>query len=182
MEKKSLRQAARNERRLRSESSSWLHLASTQEFHDATTIASYISYGDEPSTIDINKRVLELGKTLLLPRTKNDYSLEWINFDGNYKKISRNPFFKKMKVLEPIGAVVAADEIDLVILPALLVDRAGRRLGQGGGSYDRALVQINAVKFALVHSHELVSFELPFEEHDQKVDVVVTPNALIRII
>ena len=79
---------------------------------------------------------------------------------------------------EPRGAVLPAEavgEVQALIVPALAVDRGGRRLGQGGGWYDRMLplrgegVQV----FAMVHHDELVAGPLPQEPHDMPVDAVI---------
>jgi 5-formyltetrahydrofolate cyclo-ligase len=70
-----------------------------------------------------------------------------------------------------------------VIIPALHIDQEGNRLGQGGGSYDRALAQLkaeNVWKIALIHHGELTSDALPHEPHDQKVDAAATPNLVVR--
>lgn len=64
--------------------------------------------------------------------------------------------------------------VDLVIVPAVAVDRSGVRLGRGGGSYDRALARTTATTVALLHDGELVEV-LPVEPHDVRVGWVVTP-------
>ena len=68
----------------------------------------------------------------------------------------------------------------MVIVPALHVDRKGNRLGQGGGSYDRALARTKAWKVALVYPGELSSENLPIEGHDQLLDAVATTEILVR--
>jgi 5-formyltetrahydrofolate cyclo-ligase len=82
-------------------------------------------------------------------------------------------------VHEPIGDTYNG-EIDVVIVPALHIDRRGNRLGQGGGSYDRALARTKAWKVALVYPGELTSEEVPREVHDQQVDAAATPEILVR--
>ena len=56
------------------------------------------------------------------------------------------------------------------------MDRHGRRLGQGGGWYDRMLPlrAPGTPVFAMVHPDELVAGPLPVEEHDVRVDAVIT--------
>jgi 5-formyltetrahydrofolate cyclo-ligase len=53
-------------------------------------------------------------------------------------------------------------------------------LGQGGGSYDRALARTSAWKVALVYPGELSSEAIPSEPHDQKVDAAATAEILVR--
>ena len=69
---------------------------------------------------------------------------------------------------------------DLVIVPALHIDQHGNRLGQGGGSYDRALKNLSAYSIALVYAGELTSEEIPSEPHDCKVNAAATPELLVR--
>jgi 5-formyltetrahydrofolate cyclo-ligase len=79
------------------------------------------------------------------------------------------------KILEPIGTAVEP-KLDVIIVPALHIDRGGNRLGQGGGSYDRTLARSAAWKVALVHPGEITSEALPTNAHDQKVDAAATPR------
>ena len=62
---------------------------------------------------------------------------------------------------------------------SLAVDRGGRRLGQGGGWYDRMLpLRRDGVRvFAMVYDDELVPGPLPTQTHDETVDAVITSDA-----
>lgn len=180
--KQKLRDATRRDRELLRNSErklfQWLHLINADEIQRAATIATYYSYGDEPSTHVLNDHLLKAGKNLLLPRMQPDKSLQWVRWDGQPSTLKGN-----RQVMEPVGTPLSASElatIDVVIVPALLVDRAGFRLGQGGGSYDRALAEISGWKVALVYNGEIVSTPLPHESHDQRVNAVATPELLLR--
>jgi 5-formyltetrahydrofolate cyclo-ligase len=111
----------------------------------------------------------------LLPRVNNDH-IDWIYWDGDENKL-----VEKKKILEPVGDVVSPlPAIDVVIVPALRIDRDGFRLGQGGGFYDRALPTMSGWKIALVHSGEVTSEVLPREDHDIAVDAAATPDLIVR--
>lgn len=80
--------------------------------------------------------------------------------------------------LEGIAAAV------LILVPALAVDLFGTRLGQGGGSYDRALARRHpdALVVAVVNDDESGDWSLPHEAHDVRVDAVITPRDGLSLI
>ena len=174
--KKTLRAQLRQERELTFTPQSWLHIVQAREIQSTPIVASYISYGFEPQTEDINSTLIREGKVLLLPRTLPDRDIEWVAWDGRAESLKRNG-----KVLEPIGeAFTDPASIGAVIVPSLNIDREGNRMGQGGGSYDRALARLGAWKVGLVGAEELTGEHLPVESHDQKVDAAATPELLLR--
>lgn len=63
-------------------------------------------------------------------------------------------------------------------MPATLVDRQGRRIGQGGGWYDRVLKQISPTTKvgAMVYPEEFVDIPLPQDPMDRPVHYVVLPD------
>ena len=171
-----LREQYRRERHERFIEDSWLHILDSREFANVKVVASYYSYGDEPTTADINQELINRGITLLLPRLLADNDLEWVRWDGNENSLAAHG-----KVMEPHGfAVTDLAAIEAIIVPALHIDRTGNRLGQGGGSYDRALSRINGWKIALVHHGEITSDPLPVEAHDQRVNAAATPDLIAR--
>jgi 5-formyltetrahydrofolate cyclo-ligase len=173
--KRELRERFRSERSLRDLSESWTNIINSDEFQSAKTIASYISYGEEPATKDLNEQILKSGKRLVLPRMLKDKSLEWIVWNGDETKLK-----KTGKILEPVGEVISGNEIDIVIVPTLHATRDGHRLGQGGGSYDRALANISAWRIGLIYSGELTVEPFPVEAHDIKLSAVATPDLIVR--
>lgn len=177
--KKELRQRFRFERKQRSLGGDWLHLLRASEIKGAQTIASYLSYGVEPDTKLLNAEIGRMGKRLLLPRTDDQGLITWIIADDEMK-IEKNR--KRPHLAQPIGSIFDG-KIDVVIAPALRVDRSGVRLGQGGGSYDRALASDGAKeawKVALLHDEEVSSEALPYEPHDIRMDAVALPEIVVR--
>ena len=82
LEKSELRKRFRSERSLRDSVESWTHIQNSSEFESAKTIASYISYDEEPQTKDLNLALIKSGKKLALPRMLKDKSLEWVIWGG----------------------------------------------------------------------------------------------------
>lgn len=172
--KSELRKLYRRQRADRFNAESWLHILSATELKNATNVASYISYEFEPETSDINQRLIKDGKKVFLPRLLENNDIQWVSWNGSSENLT-----KVEKIYEPIGDAVEV-ELDVIILPALHVDRMGNRLGQGGGSYDRALSRSKAFKIALLHYGELTSEILPVQPHDEKVNAAATPDIIVR--
>ena len=170
-----LRDRARRERSQKFISSNFNVILKAPEIESATTIASYISYEYEPSTVEINDALLRSGKVVLLPRINGD-QLEWVSWDGDPAKL-----LTKKKITEPVGPALSdLTQIQAVIVPALRIDQSGFRLGQGGGYYDRALAHMKAWKIGLVYAGELSSEVLPHEPHDVPLDAAATPSIVVR--
>lgn len=174
-QKELLRERARLERSQKFMASNFNLILKTPEILAAATIASYVSYGFEPSTLEVNAALLRDGKNLILPRINGD-QLEWIQWTGDPSQLQ-----KKKKILEPVGEPIGnLEAIQVVIVPALKIDQSGFRLGQGGGFYDRALPSLNAWMIGLVHAGELSSQALPHEAHDVALDAAATPSIVVR--
>lgn len=177
-EKKALRKRFREERSKKDPTGDWLHLLDSDEIQKSSIIASYISYGLEPSTQKLNKKIVESGKTLLLPKINEDLNINWIITTSDSEFIESEVI---RSLREPVGEIFD-EEIEVFIVPAISVDQRGYRLGQGGGSYDRALQNSISWKVALLHDGELITQLLPVEVHDVKVDAVALPERLFRVI
>jgi 5-formyltetrahydrofolate cyclo-ligase len=149
------------------------------EVEMAGSIAAYVSFGTEPDTRGLLFALWKRGAYVLLPRLLPDDDLDWATYEGP-DSLTPGPH----GLLEPTAearGVRAVEAADVVIVPSLAVDRTGRRLGRGGGSYDRALARVGPqiLTVAMVYDSELVD-ALPTEPHDQRVGAVVTPAGGFR--
>ena len=132
-------------------------------------VAAYLSVGTEPGTGPLLEELA--GHDVLLPVLLPDGDLDWSRAGEG---VAPGPH----GLLEPSGPRLGRDAVGrctLVVVPALAVDRAGHRLGRGGGSYDRALSRTCAEVIALLHDGEAVP-ALPVEPHDRPVSAFVTPS------
>jgi 5-formyltetrahydrofolate cyclo-ligase len=179
-EKSDLRKRYRRERSEHAVDTPYSHLINSQEISLARVIASYISYGDEPNTAELNQAIIAAGKKLLLPRIIEDCGepgLEWVPWNGDVENLKN-----RGKILEPTGpADLDLNQIDVVIVPALRVDSDGYRFGQGGGFYDRALPHLSAWTIALIFPEEISGQSLPRESHDIPVNAYATYDMVVRL-
>jgi 5-formyltetrahydrofolate cyclo-ligase len=138
------------------------------------TLAAYVPDETEPGAGRLPAAYTQLGARVLLPIVPADgRELAWAVDTGRLAP-------GRFGLLEPVGPRLGPTAIgtaEVVVVPAVAVDRRGVRLGRGGGYYDRALVHArpDAVLVALAFDDELVD-ELPDEEHDRRVTAVVTPS------
>lgn len=142
----------------------------------AATVAAYVSVGSEPGTGPLLEALVSAGKRVLLPILQPDNDLDWGVYDGSLVPARRG-------LLEPAGPGLGPGAIgsaDVVLVPGVAVDRDGRRLGRGGGSYDRALGRaVPGTWIAiLVFDQEIVA-RVPTDPHDKTVDAAITPTQVI---
>jgi 5-formyltetrahydrofolate cyclo-ligase len=141
----------------------------------AGTIAAYYSLSSEPDTHGLVYALWKRGSYVLLPLLRPDADLDWASYEG---PDSLRPGPRGLaEPGEPPRGMDAVTRADLVLVPALAVDRGGVRLGRGGGSYDRALARVapGIPTIALVHDGELLD-EVPADDHDQRVRLVARPS------
>ena len=174
-EKSALRSRYRRERKERYMEHSFEYLATSSEFSQADVVASYMSYGDEPDTHQLNQTLIAAGKIVLLPRI-NGENIDWVQWNGSAETLQN-----QMKILEPTGpAFTELEKIEVIVVPALRIDRSGYRLGQGGGFYDRALPKLSAWSIGLIHPDEISSEDLPREPWDHPLHAAATPDLVLR--
>jgi len=142
----------------------------------AGTIAAYYSIGAEPGTHGLVFALWKRGSYVLLPVLRPDGDLDWASYEGPDSMVPGPRGL--LEPGEPPRGVDAVARADAVLVPALAVDEAGRRLGRGGGSYDRALARVGPLVplIALVYDDELVE-HVPAESHDIPVRATVSPRA-----
>jgi 5-formyltetrahydrofolate cyclo-ligase len=144
------------------------------EIQMAGTIAAYYSIGAEPDTRGLVYALWKRGSYVLLPVLRVDGDLDWASYEGPDSLVPGPRGLRQPG--EPPRGVDAVARADAVLVPALAVDAAGRRLGRGGGSYDRALARVGPLVplIALVYDDEIVD-RVPAEHHDVKVRAAVSP-------
>ncbi len=116
---------------------------------------------------------------VLLPLLRDDMDLEWAEYAGEDALVPAARGLRE-PTTRSLGRGVLR-EADVVLVPALAVDATGARLGQGGGSYDRALLRALGLVLAIVHDDEVVD-AIPSEPHDLGVDGMLTPQAGVRLV
>ncbi len=140
----------------------------TDAYRQAKTIYGYLPYNQEVRTVPILEQALRDGKKVAVPKVYGD----------DMKFIYLNDLTQVAKgyagIPEPIAdGPVAMDDTALVLLPGLAFDPQGRRIGYGGGFYDKFLRrEPNHPTLALCYSFQVLD-HLETEEFDIPVDCVL---------
>jgi 5-formyltetrahydrofolate cyclo-ligase len=151
------------------------HVLEMPEVTSAGTIAAYYSVGTEPDTRGLIFALWKRGSYVVLPVLLPDGDLDWASYEGP-ESLAPGPR-GVLQPVEPVRGIGTIARADVVLVPALAVDVRGRRLGRGGGSYDRALARVGpqVPTIALLYDSELLP-SVPAEEHDQSVRAVARPE------
>jgi 5-formyltetrahydrofolate cyclo-ligase len=142
--------------------------------------ALYKAVGAEAGTDHIRGWYLAEGALLFYPRVMDDGLLSFYPDGGNDGWVRG-----KYGILEPrvgTGTEGLRGGFDLVAVPGMAFDNRGRRLGKGYGYYDRFLRGLagKVLTVGLAFSLQMVP-EVPVDEWDVPVDVVVTEDSVIRV-
>ncbi|MGH3508047.1 MAG: 5-formyltetrahydrofolate cyclo-ligase [Nocardioidaceae bacterium] len=149
------------------------------ELRTAACVAGYVSTVGEPGTGPLLIALRRRGVRVLLPLLRRDFDLDWAELTD---PADLQP--GRFGILEPAGPPLGVDAVldaDVAICPGIAADLTGHRLGRGGGSYDRVLARVGSasLRCLLLYDDEVLD-DVPRHDHDQEVDLVVTPSRVVR--
>lgn len=163
------------EKRL-SDSAILRHVLNTQEYCRAHTVFTFVGRADEIDTRPLLEQILADGKQLCVPLCTSPGVMECrevldltVLRPGAYG-ISEPP---------DNAPAVPPECVDLAIIPCAGAAADGRRLGRGGGYYDRFLAQYTGDALLLCRER-LLCPSIPQETHDIRVPAVVTEQGRLK--
>jgi 5-formyltetrahydrofolate cyclo-ligase len=146
-----------------------------ESFSCAETLALYSPVNNEVRTDRLLTVALSQGRQVCFPRVDGG-TLQFVVVESSGDLLPG-----AFGVAEPTGEkILPAEKIDLIVVPGVAFDRSGFRLGYGKGFYDRELSRMteSTVSVGLCYDFQLCD-ALPIEDHDQRLDFVVTETQLI---
>ena len=147
------------------------NLLSLEMFSAGKRYFVYKSFGSEADTSRLIAELMRGGKEVYLPRTRGK-EMQLVRYEGQAFETGA------FGISEPTGA--ESDAVpDVCVLPLLAADAACRRLGYGGGFYDRFLTERGkpALKIGICYDFQIVE-EIPAEGHDVPADAIVTDSRI----
>lgn len=142
---------------------------------DPPMIASYMALPDELDLAALHRHLWITGRPLLLPRVAGPGLLTWHVVAGPDDLV---PGTYGIREPDPHRApATALPDTAIVLVPGVAFTRAGRRLGQGGGYYDRALAGRTAHAIGIGFTCQLVE-DLPHGAHDRMMDALIIAGTM----
>jgi len=147
------------------------------ELREVRTAMAFSSFGSEVPMEPLIGALVDRGITVALPRI----------VDGDLQARSFRPGDTttptSFGAQEPVGGdPVDPLQLDAVLTPAVAFDRHGRRIGYGGGFYDRLFTRVraDAARIGVAMTVQVLDEDLPAGAFDLRVHVIVTPDETIR--
>ena len=145
-------------------------------YQTAGTVFCFRAMPQEVNTVPWIARMLQEGKRVCLPVIVGKGHMKAVAL-RHANDLIEGPYGIE-RPAEDIG--IPPTQVDLAIVPGLLFDRSGTRLGRGGGYYDRFLSQTGAFRLAVCFARQLVP-RLSAHPHDQRMDAILSENGLLTL-
>ncbi|MDR1260444.1 MAG: 5-formyltetrahydrofolate cyclo-ligase [Oscillospiraceae bacterium] len=145
-------------------------LAATKEYKESTIVLCYYSNTEEVSTRKLLERAWEDNKIVGIPKCDKMTQTMAFFAINSYQDIQTN----ENGFGEPDGKVLLSDfKRSICIVPALVFDYRGCRIGYGTGYYDKFLATYPGTKIGISFS-QFMQRIVPKERHDIKMDYIIT--------
>lgn len=155
-------------------------VCASQAYAQANVILAYASFGTELQTQTLLERILVDKKILILPRVDKAVGCLQLHHMARLDELVVGVWGIREPPVDAL--IVPVADIELIVVPGVAFDRAGFRIGYGGGYYDKLLPTANPATARLSGTFDCQIVDaVPNEIHDQRVDVIFTPTQKIFI-
>ena len=152
-----------------------------EEYKNSRMPLIYVSFRSEVDTHQLIRERLNGGLEVAIPKTDvTNRRLETYLLKDWEKGLRPGAY----GILEPdvkVASLIRPSQIDMVVVPGSVFDRQCGRYGYGGGYFDRflSIEAPQALRIGLAFSFQVLP-EIPLKTHDQRMDIIVTENEILR--
>lgn len=140
-----------------------------------TTIALYYPIQSE---LDIRSLIDEYrmhdSKNIILPAIEEELIFKLYTKESSLIQKA----FQTFEV--DVSSNVFVDDIEVIVLPCIAIDKSGHRLGYGKGYYDKALAAYTGIKIGVCYDEAVLEYDF-YEAHDIAVNYIVTEKRIIKV-
>lgn len=154
------------------------HLIESPFWQEADTIGLTISQGIEWNTKPIIETAWEQGKTVVVPKCYPQEKRLIFYHLTSYDELEV-VYYQLQEPIPSKTKQIDQDDINLLVVPGLVFNPLGYRIGFGGGYYDRFLVHFSHKTLSLLSSQQLV-YDIPIEAHDIPVDHLISEQGILK--
>jgi 5-formyltetrahydrofolate cyclo-ligase len=168
-------------RRREASQTACMRLLGLDAIRNASVVMLYLPLATELDVTPVAIRSFQHNQTVCVPKVdwaRRDMSpIEISSFDDHVMDIDEHGLRTPRD-----GRLLPPNLIDLIVVPALAYDLRGRRLGRGGGYYDRFLPRLrrNATLVGLAFDEQIID-EVPVNDADVAVDIVITDRRIAHV-
>jgi 5-formyltetrahydrofolate cyclo-ligase len=148
-------------------------------FAAARVVLVTLPFGSEWDTRPLAQSALASGKTLVVPRVNSATRMLELHAIGDIAADAA-PGFHDIPEPRPTMPRVDATTIDWVLVPGVAFSPEGRRLGYGGGYYDRLMLMLRPATPRIAGAFDAqIAQRIPAASHDLAVDLIVTESRIL---
>ena len=156
-----------------------MEIVELEEIKNAQNIMMFMGFGHEINTDYLYDELKKMGKNVYTSITDKENRKLIIEEVKSLDNLIKSDY----GIREPrkTDSPLSPSKLDLVIVPGVAFDEEKNRLGYGGGFYDRFFDELrdDVKKIAICYDEQLLT-EVPTEEHDKKVDMIITPSKTVK--
>lgn len=154
------------------------NLTSSEQWKQANTIGVTVSGGFEWDTEPIIQKGWAEGKTVVVPKCfPKERRLDFYKLES-FEQLEES-FFNLREPNPEVTTKIDKQAINLLIVPGLLYDKRGYRIGFGGGYYDRFLADFLNHTVSILYSEQLLE-DIPNESYDIAVQQLITEDGFVK--
>src|SRR5258706_5919069 len=150
-------------------------------WRNAETLLCYVSFSSEVETHLLIQEALRFKKRVVIPVHDASNHETPLSELGRYSDLGPN-HRGVLQVKPELRRLVEPEKVQLALLPGIVFDQHGGRIGFGGGYFDRLLSNIaKAFRLSLAFSQQISSLPLPLESHDVRMQAILTEKEVMTI-